>query len=276
MTTHTTRRRFLAAGGALAVSGACSSGRRVEPQSAGSDQRASDRKTFVLLHGSWHGGWCWARVAEPLRAAGHRVYTPTLTGLGERSHLLSREISLKTFVTDLVNVLRWEDVTGVVLVGHSFGGVGVIGAADQTPERIRHLVLLDSLILRNGESAFSVLPPDVAAARRASAQQSSGGLSVPVPEASAFGITDPADATWVKEKCTPHPLSTYEDKMVLNAPVGNGIAATYIAVTPPYGSTASSREFAKQQSNWRYVEIAAGHDAMVTTPRAVTELLLEI
>jgi pimeloyl-ACP methyl ester carboxylesterase len=269
VSTGTSRRTFLAGAGALALGAACSSDDSGDP-------KARQSRTFVLIHGSWHGGWCWARVANPLRAQGHRVYTPTQTGLGERSHLLSRDITLDTFVTDLVNVLEWEDLTDVVLVGHSFGGIAVTGAADRVPQRIRHLVYLDSLILRQGETAFSVFPPEVVAARRKLAQDFSGGVSIPVPDAQAFGITDPADGAWVKGKCTPHPISTYEDPMVLKNGVGNGLPATYVAVTPEYGPTAASRVLAREQSGWRYREIAAGHDAMVTTPAAVIDILLGV
>src|SRR5687767_4165040 len=178
----TSRRTFLATTGALAFGAACSSNERdstlvgaVPSKGTGNEER--DR-TYVLIHGSWHGGWCWARVAELLGAAGHRVYSPTQTGLGERSHLLSPGITLDTFVTDLVNVLEWEDLTDAILVGHSFGGIAITGAADRVPHRIRHLVYLDSLILRDGESAFSVFPPDVVEARRKLAQDFSGGVSI--------------------------------------------------------------------------------------------------
>lgn len=189
-------------------------------------------KSYVLLHGAWHGGWCWKRVEQPLRATGHRVYTPTQTGVGERSHLLSKDITLDIFVNDLVNVLEWEDLSDVILVGHSFGGIGITGAVDRVPSRIRHLVYLDSLILQNGQSPFSVLPPDVAAARRKLAQEFSGGVSMPVPDPKAFGVMDPADGAWLKAKCTPHPISTYEDSFKLKGPVGNRLPATYIALKP--------------------------------------------
>ncbi|NYT66710.1 alpha/beta fold hydrolase [Alcaligenaceae bacterium] len=232
-------------------------------------------KTYVLLHGAWHGGWCWKHVALALQAAGHKVFTPTQTGLGERSHLLSKDISLDTFIKDVINVLEWEDLNDVILVGHSFGGIGISGAADRVPYRIRHLVYLDSLILQNGDSPFSVIPEEVANARRKLAQEFSAGVSIPIPAPSAFGVTEPGQAAWIQEKCTPHPMSTYEDTLVLNNPVGNGLPATYIAVTPHYGPTTASREFAKQQS-WCYMEIEAGHDAMLTSADAVTRILLSL
>lgn len=230
-------------------------------------------KTFVLLHGAWHGGWCWQRVAGPLRAAGHTVYTPTQTGLGERSHLMSRSITLDTFTADLVNVLEWEDLRDVILVGHSFGGNAISGAADRVPHRIRHLVYLDAILPVSGESPFARLPPEIAAARRRLAQESSDGLSIPPPDPSAFDVTDPVDIAWLKAKCTPHPLSAYESSQVFTHPVGNGLPATYVACKPDYGPTASSREAARKRPDWRYVEVDGGHDVMVTHPKGVIDIL---
>lgn len=236
---------------------------------------AHSPRTFVLLHGAWHGAWCWRRVAALLRGLGHVVHTPTQTGLGDRSHLLSRTITLNTFADDLVNVLLWEDLNDVILVGHSFGGIAVTAAADRFPERIRHLVYLDSLIIENGQSPFSMVPVDVVEARRKLARESSGGLSMPVPDPSAFGVTDPVDARWVRSKCTPHPLATYEDTLVLKNPVGNGLPVTYVAVKPDYAPLAAVRTWVRRQAGWHYVEIEAGHDAMVTSPGTVVEVLLE-
>ena len=125
-------------------------------------------RTFVLVHGAWHGGWCWSRVADRLRAAGHQVFTPTQTGLGERKHLLSKDITLDTFRTDIVNVIEAEELSKIVLVGHSFGGLAISGVADVMPERIRHLVYLDLLVVEGGKSPFDSLPADVVAARRKS------------------------------------------------------------------------------------------------------------
>ena len=275
MTTSVSRRVFLGGAGALVLGASCSRETTASDRHAAASS-ARERRTFVLPHGSWHGGWCWARVAEPLRAQGHRVYTPTLTGLGERSHLLSKDVTLDTWITDLVSVLEWEDLVDVMLVGHSFGGVVITGAADRAPRRIGHLVYLDSLILRDGESAFSTFPPDVAAARRKLAEASPGGLSVAVPPPSVFGVTDPGDLAWLQARCTPHPLATYENKLTLKNPVGNGKPATYIAMKPDFASTAAGRTVAKAQREWRYIELDGAHDAMVTTPQALTDVLLDI
>jgi pimeloyl-ACP methyl ester carboxylesterase len=123
-------------------------------------------QTFVLAHGAWHGGWCWSRVADRLRAAGHRVFTPTQTGLGERKHLLSKDNTLDTFTKDIFNVIEAEELSSVILVGHSFGGLAISGVADAMPDKLRHL---DSLMVEGGKRPFDNLPPDIVAARRKAA-----------------------------------------------------------------------------------------------------------
>jgi pimeloyl-ACP methyl ester carboxylesterase len=136
------------------------------------------RRTYVLVHGAWHGGWCWSKVAAILRSRGHSVFTPTQTGLGERSHLLSKSITLDVFVEDIANVLKWEDLKDVVLVGHSLGGSTISGVADRMRDRVRQLVYLDALMLENGQSPLGILPKDIVEARIKAAQESSGGLSL--------------------------------------------------------------------------------------------------
>ena len=235
-----------------------------------------NRQTYVLLHGAWHGGWCWKRVAPVLRAAGHEVYTPTQTGLGERSHLLTPDVNLETFAQDLINVLVWEDLRDVILVGHSFAGNAITAAADRVPDRIGHLVYLDALIPQSGKSIFSLLPPDVVQGRRDLAQKTSGGLTIPVPSADKLGVFDADDADWLMRQCTPHPMATYEDALTFKNPPGNGLPTTYIAVTPHYAPTTSSRDYAKTRTDWTYLEIEAGHDAMVTSPESLNRVLLNI
>ena len=231
---------------------------------------------IVMVHGAWHGAWCWEKLRPLLGEKGLTVYTPTQTGVGEKAHLISMDISLATFVDDIVQVLETHDLHQVVLVGHSFGGISISGVADRIPHRIRQLVYLDALLLHHGQSVFDILPPDMAAARRQLAIQSSGGLSLPPPDPLVLGVTDAEDAEWVKARCTPHPLSTYEAKMHLTHPLGNGLPATYIAVVPHYLPTTSSRDYAKSRSDWQYVEMPAGHDAMVTSPEHLSCLLVEM
>jgi pimeloyl-ACP methyl ester carboxylesterase len=153
------------------------------------------------------------------------VFTPTQTGLGERKHLLSKDITLGTFTTDIVNVIEAEELNGIVLVGHSFGGNAISGVADVMPERIRHLVYLDSLVVEGGKAPFDNLAAEVVAARRKAAEESSGGLSLPNPPPAVFGVLDPADAEWVRRRLTPHPISTYTSKLNIRGPVGNHLRA---------------------------------------------------
>jgi pimeloyl-ACP methyl ester carboxylesterase len=234
------------------------------------------RRTFVLVHGAWHGGWCWRAVADLLRAGGHTVFTPTQTGLGERAHLLSREITLDTFIEDIAQVLRFEQLEDVVLVGHSFGGIAISGVADRMPERLRHLVYLDSLLLQHAQTALSRVPPDVAAARLQAAQDSSGGLSLPAPPAAAFGLLRDEDQASVAPRLTPHPMATYTSPLHLKHELANGVPRTYIVCTQPlYAALASSRDLARALG-WPLREIANGHDAMVSAPAELAALLTDI
>ena len=234
---------------------------------------ASEPRVFVLVHGAWHGGWCWARVAPLLRARGHRVFTPTQTGLGERAHLLSRDITFETFVQDVVGVMEAEELDDVVLVGHSFGGSSISGVVDRMPERVRRLVYLDARILENGAS-----PSDdsALAAERRRLAEASGGLSVPVPPPSAFGVPDGPDADWVARRMTPHPYSVFHSSLRLEHPVGNGRPCTYLCCTDPiYVPLEPSRRWAKGRPGWLWREIATGHDAMVTAPEILARMLEE-
>ena len=244
-----------------------------------SAQPAGGGRTFVLVHGAWHGGWCWRDVAALLRAQGHTVFTPTQTGLGDRKHLLTRDVTLDVFVDDLVNTLEAEEVRDAELVGHSFGGSAISGAADRMPQAVRHLVYLDSLMIEPGQSPFGMLPPDVVAARRKLIAEQGGGVSIPAPPPSAFGIPDghPGEA-WVARRLTPHPAGTYESPLRLKNPVvGNGKPCTYIHCTAPvYAALEPSRQWVKQQQGWTWQEIATGHDAMVTAPAELARMLLAI
>jgi pimeloyl-ACP methyl ester carboxylesterase len=238
----------------------------------------SSSKTYVLVHGAWHGGWCWKEVADALRGMGHRVSTPTQTGLGERKHLLSKDITLDTFAADVINHIEAEELNEVILIGHSFGGTSITGAADKIPNRIRHLVYLDSVMLENGQSVFSILPPDVVAARRKTVAEQGQGIFIPPPAPTAFGIPENhASADWVKRRLTPHPIGTYESPMRIDNPVANGRPRTYIVCTNPiYGPLEAARQWVKKQDGWNWQEIATGHDAMVTAPAELARMLAAI
>jgi pimeloyl-ACP methyl ester carboxylesterase len=242
---------------------------------SGSVGNPSANRTFVLVHGGFHGGWCWHQVASRLRAHGHRVFTPTQTGCGERSHLMSASITLDTFVDDIANVLLWEDLSQVVLVGHSFGGNAISGVADRMPERLRQLIYLDAAMLENGQSMFSLLEPQVVAARLAAAQ-ASGGMSISPPPAALFGIQDQALARAVQSRLTPQPLGTYTSPLRLAHPVTNGVAAVYVQCTAPlFAGVQTARDWVRA-NGMQSVELATGHDAMLTAPDLLSDLLEQL
>ena len=233
----------------------------------------SKPKTFVLVHGAWHGGWCWKRVADILRSRGHSVTTPTQTGLGERSHLLWESITPSVFVDDIVNHLRWEGLTNVILVGHSFGGLTITGVADAVPKMIAKLIYLDAVILESGEAVFDLFPNEIVEARIKAANESSSGLSLPAYPAESYGVSDPADVTFLESRLTPHPLATYATALTINGPVGNGLPTSYITCTDPVYEPMTIFHQRAGEAGWPIAELAAGHEEMVTAPLATADLL---
>jgi pimeloyl-ACP methyl ester carboxylesterase len=235
------------------------------------------QKTYVLVHGASHGGWCWRRVADPLRAAGHRVFTPTFTGMGDRTHLLTKDVGLETVIQDIAELITMEDLTDVVLVGHSFAGGPISAVADRMKDRIGQLVYLDCALLQSGQGMFDLLASNVSEERRKQAKESPTGLTFPAPPPSVFGVTDPADAAWLASHLRPQPIKTYEDRLVLENPLGNGLPKTYIAcVKPTYPIQGPFHNWARQQRDWTYIELQSPHDAMVVEPAALTDILLKI
>ena len=230
---------------------------------------------FVLVHGAWHGGWCWRDVAAVLRTAGHQVFTPTMTGLGERAHLLNAQVGLSTFIDDIAAVILSEELDNVVLVGHSFGGHVINGVADRMPQLLRQLIYLDGLVVQHGQSALSIMPPAVQAERTRT--MDAEGLRMTIPSPDQFGLSDPAQLAWVMRQLTPLPLKGYTEPLQLQHPLGNGLPKTYIAVTDPwYPPLAELRQWVRSQPDWDWRELAACHNAMVSAPLALASLLMEL
>ena len=232
---------------------------------------------FVLVHGAWHGGWCWARVIPLLRAAGHAVHAVTLTGLGERAHLLSAGIRLRTHFQDVLNLIACEELDEVVLVGHSYGGMVITGVADalqrERPGLLRHLVYVDGSAPRTGESWSSPHAPDVVAAR-IEAALATGGVSMPQPDAGVFGLAGP-DRDWVNRRLTPHPFGLYEDTLAFDEAAVARLPRTFIdCIEPAFPNIAAMRRRVRAEPGWRVVELATGHDAMVSAPRELAAVLL--
>jgi pimeloyl-ACP methyl ester carboxylesterase len=233
--------------------------------------------TFVLVHGAWHGGWCWRKVTSLLRAAGHVVHAPTLTGLGERAHLATPDVGLDTHVQDVLNVLAFEDLTDVVLVGHSYGGLVIAGVAEQAPERLAHLVYLDAQVADDGQASIDLVPPERRAAVEEAARTRGEGWRVPIdvePTLDGYGIVDPAERHWMAERLVPHPWKTVTDPLRLPTGRGRSLPRTFILCTRR-ASPSRGAERAQREPGWRYREVDTGHDAMVTAPRELVDRLLE-
>jgi pimeloyl-ACP methyl ester carboxylesterase len=214
-------------------------------------------------------------VADRLKSEGHRVFAPTLTGLGERAHLLTREVNLDTHIADVVGLLDAEELEDVVLVGHSYGGIVITGVAAREKSRLWQLVYLDAAIVEDGATWSSISPPEVALARRKAAKESSDGLSIPVPEAEVFGLTERADLEWVQRRMTPQPFAAYDQKMSWGGPVGNGLPKVYVDCTEPaYAGLAAVKERYRGKPGWTFVELKTGHDAMVSAPAETAQVLL--
>jgi pimeloyl-ACP methyl ester carboxylesterase len=233
-------------------------------------------RTFVLVHGSWLGGWCWQRVADRLQAAGHRVIAPTLTGVGDKAHLMSNLITLDTWVRDVTTLIEVEDLREVVLVGHSFGGRVATGVADRIRQRLRQVIFLDSVLALSGQSLLDQLPPAARAARIAHAE-ASGGVSIPPPSAFSLGVHHVADQAWVDGRMTPQPFGTNAQGITYAGPIGNSLPVTFIAFTDPvYPASEHAVAFAKSQSDWTLESLATGHMAMISAPGPLASLLMRI
>jgi pimeloyl-ACP methyl ester carboxylesterase len=231
--------------------------------------------TFVLVHGAWHGGWCFKRVAQILRKGGHQVFTPTLTGLGERSHLMSPGIDLDTHIQDIVNVFHWEELSDVVLCGHSYGGMVITGVSDRIADKVRSLVYLDAFVPANGQSVTDFLPPDLMSGMRDDARQNGGGyLLTPIP-AEVFKLNE-RDAGWVDRMCVKHPLACFEQKIRLTGAFFQVPRHSYVLATgygPPQPFIAVAERL-KQNKNWKVANFSCGHDVMLDLPQETAEVLI--
>ena len=231
--------------------------------------------TFVICHGAWSAAWAWKKVRPMLRAAGHDVFTPTYTDLGERSHQVSRSITLDTHIADVLAVLEYEDLSDVVLVGHSYGGMVATGLADRAAGRIAKLVYIDAFVPENGQSLNDLLPPSARASRQeTTAAQGDGWLVAPNP---IPPDTSPEDVAWIAARRRWQPMGTFTQPVALTGAVArlprHYIYCTRVAPGDTFGQFA--RRF-KSDAAWRYYEIDASHSPNVTAPERLVEVLLEI
>ncbi len=231
-------------------------------------------RAFVLVHGAWHGGWCWRFVAPMLRRAGHEVFAPTLTGLGERAHLARPGIDLELHVQDVIALLEAEDLREVVLVGHSYGGMVVTGAADRCAARIRRLVYLDAFVPGNGKCALDYVLPERAAAFRKEGERTG---TVAPPPLSLWGLTKPEHIAFAKPRETRHPYRTFTQPIRLaNEAALARLPRTFIyCSSPATGTFDALAARVRNDPAWRFFEMKTGHDAMILAPEELAAILLE-
>ena len=222
--------------------------------------------TFVLVHGAWHGGWCWEKTAGAPRALGHEAHAPTLTGLGERSHLLSADIDADTHVLDIVNTLKWRELSDVILVGHSYGGIVVTGVAGQCPERVRALVYLDAFAPEvSGVSLFAKANPDRMSAFQEQIAKGAIGLE---PDAAVDTWTNnPGTKAWLLRLCTPHPKGCFQNGVTLTGREAEIRHRQYIVAGLNKSSPFQAEyDRVRIRDEWTSEVIPTLHDAMVEAP----------
>jgi pimeloyl-ACP methyl ester carboxylesterase len=232
------------------------------------------RKVFVLVHGAWHGGWCWRRVSDMLQEQGHKVLAPTLTGLGERSHLMSKDIVLDTHIADIVNLIKWEDLAGVCLVAHSYGGWPVSGAIEQVLDRISSVIYLDAFVPEDGQRGFDFASEF---SRKAMMEaMAKGAAASGPPKAEIFQVNE-KDRAWVDSKLTPQPLGVALHPIKLTGAREKVAKKIYIRA-PVYPQPAFDKYYAakKADPSWRTYEVDGGHDVMIDRPKRLVEILLEV
>jgi pimeloyl-ACP methyl ester carboxylesterase len=268
-TSTRSRREILKIGAIGAVVGAA-----LDPPSALAQSSAPARHTFVLVHGAWHGGWCWRRVADILEGRGHKVYTPTLTGLGERSHLMTSSINLDTHIADIVNIFKWEDLNNAVLCGHSYAGWVVSGAIEYVQPQVSSLVFLDAFVPEDGQTGFDIAPEP----NHTSIEQAirTGAISRPAPPAESFRV-NPKDRAWVDGKMTPQPLGVALQKIKMTGARDRVPKRTYIrALNYPSPRFDQYLANAKANKGWRTYEVPSGHDVMVDMPERLAQILVDV
>ncbi|QIB74268.1 alpha/beta hydrolase [Halogeometricum borinquense] len=233
---------------------------------------------FVLVPGAWLGGWCWKYLTPLLREEGNEVQTPTLTGLGEREHLSHPNIDIETHITDIVNMLRYNDLTDVVLLGHSYAGLVVTGVAERVPERLSHIIYLDALVPMSDEpvSASEFYPPEEWESMKTAAEDHDGGWPLPDDHPGWVGIAD-EDTEWMQEKAVPHPLHTFRQPVDVDTQEVS-VPTSYILCTQN-GMDGSTLDMIRQlceQRGWQLSELDTGHWPMVSKPQTLTRKLLEV
>jgi pimeloyl-ACP methyl ester carboxylesterase len=221
--------------------------------------------TSVLVHGSWHGGWCWKKITPHLTKKGHLCFSPTLSGMGERFHIATPNMGLSVHIQDIVNLLEFEDLKGVILVGHSYTGMVITGVAEIST-RVSKLVYLDAILPEHGQSMFSIMGGLEAQFRRDA--DTKGMVPSWAPE--DFGVIDPCDVAWMKSRLTSMPILTHQEK--LNAPKMNAKKLPrYFVHCTQFGLGDFAEKLRREKGT--VFELDSGHDAMIIEPEKLSSIL---
>jgi pimeloyl-ACP methyl ester carboxylesterase len=231
--------------------------------------------TYVLVHGAWRGSWIWKRVRRLIQARGHEVFTPTLTGVADRSHLSSPNVNLDTHINDVANLIRWEELSDVILCGHSYGGCVVSGVADRVPEQIGALVYLDAFVLENGQCLNDMIPPEVRRKRLALVNEVGEGWKLPPIPAEEFNV-NPRDRDWVNRQGTMQSMATFEQPLHLTGAINQIKNVTYILASGWSPSPFPQFHEKAKAKRWKTITIECGHDVMLDRPEELAELLLAV
>jgi pimeloyl-ACP methyl ester carboxylesterase len=277
------RRRFLSGGAATAglaagmVIGGCGLNASSSIADTAETSFPQKKETFVLLHGSWHGAWCWSKVRPLLLAAGYDTLTPTFTGLAERAHYGSTSVGLTSHTEEIAKFIDFHDLQNVVLVGHSYAGLVLSGVSETIAPRIKRLVYLDAFALKNGESAFDFFPPDVRDLFINLAQTGNGwGFPPPPNPAEAFlgPNANAADSARITALLSPMPVATHAEKLVAATDRARALPRTYISCKR-FPNLDPVKARVRTETGWVYKEIDTYHDCMLTTPGELAALLIE-
>jgi pimeloyl-ACP methyl ester carboxylesterase len=271
---HLRTRRTVIGGIGAGMAGAALAATPALVQAQAQAEAQATRKTFVLVHGSSAGGWCYRRVADLLERRGHKVFAPTFTGLGERSHLMSGTITLDTHIADVVNVIRWENLESFVLVGHSYGGWIISGVAEQIEKRISSIVFLDAFMPENGQRVLDTNSPRSRAEIEDAMKRAE--VSRPAPHPSVWKVNEP-DQAWVAEKFTAQPIGVAFTPIRLTGARERIAKKTYVRAKG-YDNPNFERAYAKVKTDpsWRTFEMPCGHEVMIDMPERTAEILLEV
>lgn len=230
--------------------------------------------TFLVAHGAWSAGFVWKKMRPLMAAAGHELVTLSYTGLGDRVHLAHKDIDLDHHIQDVCAVLFQEDLSGVILIGHSYGGIVATGVAERCPERLAHIVYLDAFVPRNGESMMQLATPEQRERWTASAQSEGDGWRV-TPNPSPPD-TAPGDVAWITPRRYPQPLKTMTQPITLTRETALPRSYIYCTRAGPGDMFGPFARAAKADAAWRYFELDASHNPHVTVPYHLARVLIDI